>query len=115
MLALAALLLWGSLAAAGFDPTRGGAIPYGDEAQHILAYAALAGSVTYAWLPETPRPLVRGAVIFLAVVAYGATLEGLQLISPVRDADWGDAAANAIGASSAFVWDSLVARWTRAG
>lgn len=86
-------------------------LPYNDELLHVLSYAGLALTATYAYLPATPRPLRRGLLVFGLVLAYGLAIEGLQSQVPGRQPDVGDGVADALGAATAFVWDALMARW----
>lgn len=86
---------------------------YGDELQHVVAYAILALTITYAWLSAAQRPMVRGVLVFAIVATYGLAIEGLQSLVPSRSPDLGDGIADILGASFAFVWDGLVARWVQ--
>lgn len=105
-----AVLAWGSLSPSRLVTRASEGFPYGDEGLHVASYAVLALAFTYAWLPERPRPLRRGLVVFAGVLAFGLLMEVLQSQVPQRTPDVGDAAANAIGAATALVWDALVAR-----
>lgn len=107
----AGVILLGSLMLGGEVVARTAGIPYNDELLHIASYGLLALTATYAWLPDRPRPLRRGLLVFAAVLAYGLSIEGLQNLVPARQGDLGDAVADALGASLAFVWDALLARW----
>lgn len=111
----AGVILTGSLTVGGEVLTRTASVPFNDELLHIAGYAALALTATYAWLPENPRPMRRGLVVFAAVLGYGLAIEGLQSFVPTRQPDLGDAMADALGASLAFVWDALLARWVGPG
>lgn len=108
----AGVILAGSLSVGNEAVDRTAGIPFNDELLHIAGYALLALTVTYAWLPERPTPMKRGLIVFAAVLAYGLAIEGLQSFVPTRQPDVGDAVADGLGASMAFVWDALVARWT---
>lgn len=105
-------IAWGSLSTAETIDQAAEGFPYGDEGLHIASYAALALTITYAWLPETPRPLRRGMAVFTVVVLLGVGLEGVQSLIPGRTPDLGDAVADMMGASLAFLWDALMARFT---
>lgn len=81
------------IAEALFQNTR-----YADKVAHFLAYAALAGSATFAAIRIGGK---RWAVI-LALAVYGVALEILQGVGGVRVGDLADAAANTSGAAFAF-------------
>jgi len=89
---LAAVVLVASLVPGG---GRTLASPFGafgaDKWLHAIAYAAVAGAVTYA----DGRALVG----FLAAVAYGGVVELLQAGVPYRSASALDAVANGVGAT----------------
>lgn len=109
----AGVILAGSLSAGNAVLDRTSTVPYNDELLHVLGYGLLALTVTYAYLPDQPRPLRRGALVFAGVLAYGLVIEALQALVPARRPDLGDAVADALGASLAFVWDGLVVRWVQ--
>jgi VanZ family protein len=84
-----AALLWLSLSHA---PPKGPALPYADKAGHLLAYGLLMawwGQV--AWQPRWRWGLALG------FIAFGGVIEVLQGLGGVRQAEWADAAANAVG------------------
>ncbi len=74
-----------------------------DKVEHLLAYAAL-GLIGVA----TARNGHRAVCSVLGIVAFGAMIEVLQMLSPGRYAEIGDALANAagalIGAAIAIAW-----------
>lgn len=113
VLAAVAAIAWGSLVPSEAVTRAAEGFPYGDEGLHTASYAALALTITYAWLPSDPRPLRRGMVVFAVVFTLGVGLEGVQSQIPGRTPDVGDAVADMVGASMAFVWDALVARFVR--
>lgn len=74
----------------------GGALPstqMSDKLEHFLAYAAL-GLIGVA----TSRTSSRMAWSVLGVIAFGIAIEFLQMLSPGRHAEIGDALADAAGA-----------------
>lgn len=77
-----------------------------DKWAHALGYAGLALALAYAlqdWQVE--RTL---AVVFLAAVAFGLAMEGVQATIPYRSASLLDATANAVGATLAVaIWLAL--------
>ena len=84
----------------------GGALPasqLSDKVEHLLAYAAL-GLIGVA----TARNGSRAACSILGIIAFGAMIEVLQMFSPGRYAEVGDALANSagalIGGAIAIVW-----------
>lgn len=70
----------------------------GDKVAHFLAYASLGVSAMLAGLRLAGR---RAAVIAL-LASYGATLEYLQGLGGVREAELADAIANSLGALAAW-------------
>ncbi|MDQ7850813.1 MAG: VanZ family protein, partial [Armatimonadota bacterium] len=68
------------------DPPGGGLVP--DKVAHIVAYALLGLLLRWA-LPDS-SPGLPTTVTVLAVVTYGAVLEGLQGLLPGRQAEWWD-------------------------
>lgn len=69
------------------------ALPGWDKAQHLLAYLVLAWWCLQCW----PHQAVWTAV---ALLAYGAALEGLQGLAPARHPEGGDMLANALGVAA---------------
>jgi VanZ family protein len=68
-----------------------------------LAHVVLFALVTRAWLRATRPPALAAAVLVaLAAVAYGGLLELLQPVVSTRGAEWGDLAADAVGAGLAL-------------
>ncbi len=64
-----------------------------DKLQHVFIYAMLSGLGGQAYLAR--KNLVH---LFLGLVALGGVLEVIQLFVPNREAEFGDAIANAVGA-----------------
>lgn len=64
-----------------------------DKLEHFLAYAAL-GLIGVA----TARTSTRMAWSILGIIAFGIAIEFLQMLSPGRHAEFGDAVADAAGA-----------------
>jgi len=64
-----------------------------DKLNHAVAFAALALA---AGLAHPHRPHLR-ITAWLALLGYGALIEGLQSLVPARTADWGDLLADAVG------------------
>ncbi len=82
-------------------PGASSAAAYPDKVLHALGYAALVAFFAWARLPG-PRPV---AVGFTFAIAHGALVEGMQSLLPWRTAEWGDLAADAVGAgAAALVW-----------
>jgi VanZ family protein len=63
-----------------------------DKLQHGLVYAVLSGLGGLAYPARKHL-----AVLFLSLVAWGGVLEVIQLSAPNREAEFGDAVANAVG------------------
>ena len=72
-----------------------------DKLDHFTAYFGLALLATLGW--GLKRSLVW---VFLAVLAMGAGLEGLQALVG-RDAEWGDMLANGLGALAGMILAAL--------
>jgi VanZ family protein len=88
LLSLAALT-WLSLSPA---PPQGPDLPYGDKGGHLLAYGLL-----MAWWGQlAERPPWRWGLA-LGLIVFGGAIEILQGLGGVRQAEWADAAANALG------------------
>ncbi|HLU61950.1 MAG TPA: VanZ family protein [Gammaproteobacteria bacterium] len=84
--ALALLILLGSLMPPGEgDPA------FPDKLLHFLAYALLGG-----WFAALSSHRV---AVFLLVLAWGGMIELLQGLTPLRQPEWLDLAANAAGAA----------------
>jgi len=84
----------------------GGGLPL-DKPAHVALFFLLA----HAWLRAArPATLAAAAGVAAAVVAYGGLLELVQPLAAHRGAEWGDLAADAVGAGLALV----VARRARA-
>ena len=72
---------------------------------HATGYAVLAALLAAAALPRTRR---RHLAVLLAVVAYGACVELLQVPVAGRSGDPADALANAVGAVATLAaWAAL--------
>jgi VanZ family protein len=68
-------------------------LPNGDKLNHLLAYVLLT-----TWFGQLLPASVRArAGLLLALVAYGASIEGLQSLTGYRSAEWADMAANITG------------------
>lgn len=82
-------------------PGSTAAAAYPDKALHAVGYAALVGLIAWARVPG-PFPIAVGVSL---AVAHGALVEGMQSLLPWRTAEWGDLAADVMGAgSAALVW-----------
>ncbi len=77
-----------------------------DKVGHFLAYATLGAAAFWARLALFSK---RWAAA-LALVFYGAALEGVQGLGGVRTPELADALANALGAFSGFLAASLALR-----
>jgi VanZ family protein len=84
-----AVVAWGELKP---DPTPLPEFLAWDKAQHFTAYFGLALLATLGW-----GRTLRARFILAGVLALGGTLEILQALVG-RDAEWGDMAANTVGA-----------------
>jgi VanZ family protein len=101
---LAALLLWAGcllwLSLTPSPPPSPSALLSWDKLQHAGAYALLTllcGRFFTQWRPLSRQPW-RAA--WIVAVLFGGLIEILQgTLSAVRQAEWGDLAANAIGAT----------------
>ncbi len=67
-----------------------------DKVAHVAAYAVL--GLLLRWALPASSPGLPAVVTVLAVVAYGALLEGLQGLLPWRQAEWWDLGADTLGA-----------------
>lgn len=97
------------------NPPSSGLTPTGplglvgvDKWLHVGGYAVLASVVGYALWVRAARPLVLAVVI---VSVYGAGLEGVQSLLPLRSFDLLDMLANALGACLAALVLSTVSSW----
>jgi VanZ family protein len=77
----------------------------GDKVEHFLTYALL-GLLGVT----TARSRNRAAYSILGLVAFGAAIEILQMFSPGRYAEIGDALANAAGA---LIGGAIAIAWRR--
>ena len=76
---------------------------------HGLAYTGLAFVLAYALQDQPWNDRVVLAVVFVAAVGYGGSIELLQSTLETRTADFGDLLVNAVGAAIAAVcWRILV-------
>ncbi len=64
-----------------------------DKLHHVLAFTVLAWVASWAWT-SSRRTLLAVAV---ALLAYGALIELVQMQLPSREANWADWAADALG------------------
>ena len=104
--ALAMALL--AVAWLAFDPAPPPAADTGwDKANHVLAFAVLAGLATLsAWPHPRHRLIVTGGLL-----AYGLLIEAVQSQLPARSAEWADVAADAVGIACGLL---AAAPWLRA-
>lgn len=70
----------------------------GDKVAHFLAYAMLGASAALAQVKIGGR----GLYAVIALMAYGAALEGVQGMMGVRFPEFADALANSLGAGVGF-------------
>lgn len=77
-------------------------LPHVDKLAHLFLFIVL-GWVWRRSFARAGRPVPYLAV-FAAVVAYGGVLELLQGASGIRTAEWGDLAADALGAGLVPLW-----------
>ena len=78
-----------------------------DKWRHLLAYAALGGSLAYALADSDFGRRRQATAVFLVTVAYGVGIESGQSFLPKRYFSLGDAYANALGAVIAMTWYAL--------
>ena len=76
-----------------------------DKLQHVIAYGMLSGLGAQAYTAK--KNLVH---LFLGLVALGGVLEVIQQFVPNREAEFGDAIANAVGVGIGLVAIDLVGR-----
>ena len=104
--AAAATLAVAGLLLAPFPPAQGGSgllgVPHVDKLAHLLLFLFLGWS-WHRSLARAGRP-VSYLAVFVAVVGYGGLLELLQGASGLRTAEWGDLAADALGAGLVPLW-----------
>jgi VanZ family protein len=82
----------------GFSRGESGGLPL-DKVAHV----ALFGLLARAWLRAArPAGLAAAAGVAAIAVAYGGLLELLQPVVSARGAEWGDLAADALGAGVAL-------------
>ncbi len=87
-------LLWLAVSYLALTPDPPPQIDTGwDKANHILAFASLAGAAMLAFSPARSKP----AVIAALLVVYGILIEVLQSFVPGRTADAADVVADAVG------------------
>jgi VanZ family protein len=107
-----------ALAAYAFAVLSGALVPGGalertppDKLLHGAAYGAFTLLALAARVPARFEPWSAVAV----ALTHGAAVEGVQAAIPWRTAEWGDLAADGLGAAlAALVWKGAV-RWRRAG
>jgi VanZ family protein len=107
VLALGGFIFYASIITAPpetvIDRSRPDLLPL-DKWRHLLAYAALGGSLGYALL-DSEAPVRRvAAVTVLASATYGVGIELWQALVPARYFSLGDAYANAFGAALSATW-----------
>jgi len=80
-------------------------IPYVDTLGHFLLFAGMSGLIYWGILRSEPRTSgwVLFTAAFLGSTMYGAMLEVVQISIPLRTFEWGDVAANSLGALAATV------------
>ncbi len=78
-----------------------------DKSNHLLAFASLMVSGRLAW----PRHWL---ALFLGLLAYGGTVELLQLQVPGRDGEWADLLADSIGLALGHLLAPLALRILKA-
>lgn len=90
-----ALLLLAAVAVLSLvpSPPRPPDILAWDKAQHTLAYLVLGWWCSQCWPASRWR-------VALGLVLFGAALEALQSLSPVRQTEWLDMAANTVGVAA---------------
>jgi VanZ family protein len=71
------------------------AIDAPDKLLHALAFAALAVPLRLLLAPR--GAVAASAWAAIALMAYGAAIEGVQATLPYRSAEWGDLLADAVG------------------
>lgn len=78
-----------------------------DKSNHFLAFSTLMVCGRLAW----PR---RWLVLFASLLAYGGTIELIQLYVPGREGEWADLLADAIGLAIGQLLAPLALRLFRA-
>ena len=71
-----------------------------DKLNHVAAFAALGLCAVFGWRGGRVGRLS----VLLALLAYGAAIELLQLQVPNRSAEWADLGADAIGIGLGALW-----------
>ncbi|WP_336002223.1 VanZ family protein [Halorientalis halophila] len=108
---VAAVVVWSSVTrppTGGPGPAFPGPIGF-DKYLHIAAYLTLTGALGYALVDGRVERIA--ALAFAVAVSFGFGVELLQLASPYRSFSFGDAVANAVGASVvAALWGPLTDR-----
>jgi VanZ family protein len=110
VVAVASLIGYFSLLTTAPAPPEPG--PIWDKKLHFAAYAGFAYSLAYATAESGSRPLIRGAGVLGAAVAFGLGVELAQGQLPMRYYSHGDLLANLIGAGLVLPWFGLE-RWVR--
>jgi VanZ family protein len=83
-----------------------------DKWRHLVAYAALGGSLAYATADWDWSGRRLAALVIGVAVAYGIGIEGIQAVLPYRYFGLGDAAANTVGSLLVLPW-FLCRPWVR--
>ena len=78
---------------------------FGDKLDHLAAYSVLSLLVGLGWSERFVPSVIVGAA-----VGFGGLLELLQHVSPGRQADWADFAANSLGALAGIAIAMVVRR-----
>ena len=84
--------------------------PLWDKKLHFAAYGGLALAFAYATANYRQYPLRRSVGVILLVVIFGAIIEVLQGMVPVRQFSLLDLAANVFGAVLASLWFVIESR-----
>ncbi|WP_135666229.1 VanZ family protein [Halorhabdus rudnickae] len=99
VLVVAVILFAGAVVAPSTGITRMG--PFGLFAWaswlHVFGYAFLSLTLVYALLVSPDGPALSAAIVPIIVVAYGTSLELLQLLIPYRSFAVGDIFADGLG------------------
>lgn len=99
-------LLWLAISFLALQPQPQAAPSSGwDKFDHLAAFAALGFVACWARRGRGP------AAVLIVLCVYGGVIEWLQMSIPGRSAEWGDWAADLLGASlgAAIFW--LAQRW----
>lgn len=88
-------------------------LPWGDKVGHAVMYAGVSLALAYALLHWDLPVWWEAGGIFVVACTFGFLVEGVQAFVPYRVFSWGDAVANAVGASVVFGWYAVVPRLPR--